>query len=263
MDDPLNLETFLKVLQVDLDNKDSDKDLWSLKGTPPSDLMLLYYLVRLVPNSGSILELGTFRGKSAIIMGLSSYDKNINIYTIDNFKVAKLVEDKSETEAEARVIKNIEDFGVQDKVKLITKDSNEASKTWSVPLDLLFIDADHTYERVKDDILNFVPHLKPGGFLIFHDYTNPFGGVKQAIEATLKKDDFICYDKHYVMLKKFQDLSGILGKSCAVYIKKGNPEIERQVDKTFVFIKKPFGHGCNNCILNDFWNIKNVEALKI
>ncbi len=51
-------------------------------------------------------------------------------------------------------------------------------------LDFVFIDGDHTYEAVRDDIQAWLPKLKPGGLLCGHDYSNPgwpFLGVDQAV----------------------------------------------------------------------------------
>lgn len=36
-------------------------------------------------------------------------------------------------------------------------------------LDLLFIDADHSYEGVKHDFLSYSPLVRPGGIVAFHD----------------------------------------------------------------------------------------------
>ncbi len=36
--------------------------------------------------------------------------------------------------------------------------------------DFMFIDGDHTYEGVRDDIRNYYPFLKPGGIMLFHDF---------------------------------------------------------------------------------------------
>lgn len=34
----------------------------------------------------------------------------------------------------------------------------------------IFVDGDHTYEGIKQDILNYYPLLKPGGIIAFHDF---------------------------------------------------------------------------------------------
>jgi predicted O-methyltransferase YrrM len=50
---------------------------------------------------------------------------------------------------------------------------NAAVLAGNVPdgLDLLFIDGDHSYEGATADLSHYVPKLKPGGFLLMHDFT--------------------------------------------------------------------------------------------
>jgi predicted O-methyltransferase YrrM len=47
--------------------------------------------------------------------------------------------------------------------------SDEASKTWSGGIDLLFIDGDHSYEAVRTDYEEWSPHVIPDGKMAFHD----------------------------------------------------------------------------------------------
>ncbi|MBA7651546.1 hypothetical protein ES703_59365 [subsurface metagenome] len=47
--------------------------------------------------------------------------------------------------------------------------SDEAAKTWDLPIDLLMIDGNHTYPQVKKDFNNFYPFVSPWGVIIFHD----------------------------------------------------------------------------------------------
>jgi hypothetical protein len=48
-------------------------------------------------------------------------------------------------------------------------------------VDLVYIDADHSYEGVKADIAAWWSRLKSGGIMAFHDYEMPEYGVKQAV----------------------------------------------------------------------------------
>jgi cephalosporin hydroxylase len=43
------------------------------------------------------------------------------------------------------------------------------------PLDLLFIDGDHSYAGVKADFENYRPLVRPGGLVVFHDIVRDFG----------------------------------------------------------------------------------------
>jgi hypothetical protein len=49
-------------------------------------------------------------------------------------------------------------------------------------VDLVFIDADHSYEGVKADIEAWLPKVKVGGWIGGHDYKSPrFPGVERAV----------------------------------------------------------------------------------
>ncbi len=57
-------------------------------------------------------------------------------------------------------------------------------------LDFAFIDGAHDYESVKADIIAWRGKIKPGGWLIMHDYDNPsFPGVRQAVEEMFSEFD--------------------------------------------------------------------------
>jgi len=75
----------------------------------------------------------------------------------------------------------------QDRAKIIRKPSNEAAKEIEDNfLDLVFIDADHSYEGCKRDIEAYYGKVKPGGIIAGHDYANnewKFGPmVKRAVD---------------------------------------------------------------------------------
>ncbi len=53
-------------------------------------------------------------------------------------------------------------------------------------LDFVFIDAQHDYESVRDDIELWTPKVKPGGLLSGHDYCQKFPGVIKAVNEVQK-----------------------------------------------------------------------------
>jgi murein L,D-transpeptidase YafK len=56
-------------------------------------------------------------------------------------------------------------------------------------LDLVFIDADHSYEGCKHDIKAWLPKVKKGGYISGHDYNHPDQGeVKKAVDEMFGKD---------------------------------------------------------------------------
>jgi len=54
-------------------------------------------------------------------------------------------------------------------------------------IDLLFIDGDHSLEGVKRDIEHWVPHVREGGLVLFHDYESAtWPGVSVAVQNLAK-----------------------------------------------------------------------------
>jgi hypothetical protein len=53
-------------------------------------------------------------------------------------------------------------------------------------LDIVYLDAGHSYEAVKQDLEAWIPKVKPGGVIAGHDFVNPAYGVLQAVnEASI------------------------------------------------------------------------------
>lgn len=68
--------------------------------------------------------------------------------------------------------------------------------------DLVFIDADHFYEPLKQDIENWLPLIRKGGMLSGHDYGNRrFPDCTKAVDECFGKDNITLYDC-YVWAKK-------------------------------------------------------------
>ena len=69
-------------------------------------------------------------------------------------------------------------------------ESREASK--HIPngsRDFIFIDADHSFIGVTNDLTYWVPKVKPGGWICGHDYAHPDQGeVKRAVEEFFTKE---------------------------------------------------------------------------
>lgn len=60
-----------------------------------------------------------------------------------------------------------------------------AAKYADGSVDVVYIDADHSYEAVAADIDAWLPKIRPGGFIAGHDYHDGFPGVKQAVDERL------------------------------------------------------------------------------
>jgi len=67
---------------------------------------------------------------------------------------------------------------------------NAAKMVANYSLDFVFIDAQHDYKSVRDDILAWRPKVKPGGLLCGHDYQPNFPGVVRAVDELISEPIF-------------------------------------------------------------------------
>jgi hypothetical protein len=54
-------------------------------------------------------------------------------------------------------------------------------------LDMVYLDACHTYEAVLEDLEVYLPKLKKGGIMAGHDFLNPTYGVNKAVYEFAEK----------------------------------------------------------------------------
>jgi cephalosporin hydroxylase len=79
---------------------------------------------------------------------------------------------------------------------LIQTDSQAYVEQWRIPIDLLFIDGDHRYEGVLND-LRYANYVRPNGFVLLHDCYDWMHadqparltpGIMEAVDAWRKDD---------------------------------------------------------------------------
>lgn len=83
----------------------------------------------------------------------------------------------------------------KDKIIWIKKKSEKAVKDIPDNLDFVYIDGNHSYKYVKQDIENYYPKLKVGGILAGHDYWK--GSVKKAVEEFVGGKGLKVYNEEY------------------------------------------------------------------
>jgi len=67
--------------------------------------------------------------------------------------------------------------------------------------DLVFLDADHTYEALMNDIKTWLPLVRDGGLLTGHDYGGKHAGVKKAVDEIFGEEIEIKLPE-YIWVKK-------------------------------------------------------------
>ena len=154
------------------------------------DGVLLYLLAYANPLPGDIVEIGCWQGRSTCFLARACKDTGNGIVrAIDHFKgnVGKeacfVVGRCDLSDLEANFRGNVERAGLDDRVRLYNMSSSNAVERYPkdfLNLRMLFIDGDHRYECVREDIEYFSPALQPGGLMVLHDYHPDWPGVIRA-----------------------------------------------------------------------------------
>lgn len=148
------------------------------------------------PREGVIVEIGSFKGKSTVMLGKLAERYGIGpIVAIDphNFNNPELVEHRSAPGATSydAFLKNLDIAGVSQSVEVHRAFSTDVAKSWNRPIRFLWIDGDHSYPGAKADFEGFFPHVVPGGFVALHDALHEFSGpIRVFVEDMLRSDRF-------------------------------------------------------------------------
>jgi predicted O-methyltransferase YrrM len=151
----------------------------------PRELAFLFGIAHAVPPEGKVVEIGSWKGRStvAICEGL----QGASMYAVDTFGGDPvLMERYAEELKEDRVYKEFcDNTAAYAFLEVLRMPSMEACVRFEdSSLDWVFIDGDHTFERVHEDITGWLPKVKPGGLISGHDY--PYGPVKKAVDMHVR-----------------------------------------------------------------------------
>ena len=129
------------------------------------------------------VEVGVRDGRNAL--DLCRYLNIFKLYLVDSFPpyddIARIwTEEDQEIELQ-KLVKNTDH--IFNKVVLIRQDSKLARDIFPIGIfDFVYIDGNHAYESVKEDLL-WYNHVKEGGIFGGHDYGSAWGGdVKKAVD---------------------------------------------------------------------------------
>lgn len=129
---------------------------------------LLYGLARALKPQVAV-EIGSARGKSACYIGRALKENGAGkLFAIDPHTRTDWNDENSvDTLDEMR--RNLGALKLDAQVEIIRDVSERAAARWMLPIDMLFIDGDHSYEGVKRDWDLFSPHVTSFGVVVFHD----------------------------------------------------------------------------------------------
>lgn len=151
----------------------------------PREMHFLALLAASPTAQGDILEIGSFRGRSTIVLAHATALANqaFPVFRSQLVAVDPLLDNDqllsaplSPGQAASQFERNLQRAGVRSQVEFHQGFSYELARNFSRKLRLLWIDGDHSYSSSKQDYDLFIDHLVPGGILAMHDVLSRYDG---------------------------------------------------------------------------------------
>jgi hypothetical protein len=152
--------------------------------TPEEDRLVLATLVQAI-RPAMIVEVGSFVGSSTLAMCAAA--PRCRIFCVDHFRgnADDRLGSRDPEEVFATFCQNMS-YRLFNTVFPCVGTSAFYASVWPREAQLVFLDAGHSYEDVKQDIALWGPHVARGGILCGHDYTDDFPGVRRAVDEVGK-----------------------------------------------------------------------------
>lgn len=134
-----------------------------------------------------ILELGVWRGKTTDVLSRAT---DGTVYAVDSWMLSDDHGDSTSTEDPAEAcVEFMSGVGCRGNVVTYAMTSVEAyERTGHLTFDMVWIDGDHRYEAVRQDISMWRSRLSPGGLLCGHD--GEYESVGQAVAELVPRAKF-------------------------------------------------------------------------
>lgn len=137
-------------------------------------------LLELVPKGGTVLELGVFLGDFAREI-LATCEPE-TLFLVDRWTGTAGSGDKDGNNhvnvdnMESVYVTLCARYATDPRVRLVRSDTETFLRRWHARFfDMIYVDADHSYEAVMSDLTLALPLVKPGGWLMGHDYCHGAG----------------------------------------------------------------------------------------
>lgn len=144
----------------------------------PGQEEFLFNKVNSLPDDAIILEVGSYKGRSTAAMAFACTGTNRRIYCVDLWNFNDRLRDINIFEIWQE---NLSNRNLLPYVQPFQGNSAEILSCWSeltngLKIDFTFIDGSHEYIDAFNDFGLIFPHMKPGGWMAFHDVVESFPG---------------------------------------------------------------------------------------
>lgn len=154
--------------------------------------MSLYQMARFHTPIPTVVELGSWRGKSTAWLAFGLKDRGEGcVYAVDHWEGSasedlhkKMLAGYQENQLYNEFLENMKRLGLSDYVVPLKFDTIQASRQFDhrIEVGLLHVDASHDYFDVRRDFEFWSPMVKVGGFIVFDDVPGWPGPTKVVSE---------------------------------------------------------------------------------
>jgi glycosyltransferase involved in cell wall biosynthesis len=167
-------------------NDDFDALMNSLQGGITAAEGALLRALAAEAAGGCIVEVGSYRGKSAVALAFGVRDAQrepaARIYCVEpHAPFEGVYGGRFGPDDRDAFYRTMRDTGAFREVALVNLSSEAITPAWNEPVALAFIDGDHRYEGVRRDFESWDPHVLLGGVIAFDDATDAAGGPARLI----------------------------------------------------------------------------------
>jgi len=140
----------------------------------------LWDSARAVPPGGLVVEIGSFRGRSAIVMARALAD-GARLVAIDPHAGGDRGPQEIAAEAERgeednrRFLANLSAAGVAERVEHVRLMSSDALGSVDAQIDVLYVDGAHRFGPARDDLVRWGARVREGGTMLVHDSFSAIG----------------------------------------------------------------------------------------
>lgn len=183
-----------------LESDRTEQVLWRGASSYAESLYVgLYKMVEFLQENSKVdivVEVGTFQGESTELLAIAFK----NVWTIDPY-IGYTYFGIALSEIEKKFIdKVLSKHSNIHKLKTTSVEASEQFQNESV--DFVYIDGDHSYASVKQDILTWLPKIRTGKYIGGHDYTLvDMKEVCQAVDEIVGPPDLVFDDNSWIKRK--------------------------------------------------------------